>query len=329
MFNKRSFVTGIAAVAFTLQLAGCGSQVPVTQEPETTATPEPSLTPDFIWEITGDPSPFNAPVGVTVDQNGNVYVMDTQNGRVQKFDSNGNFVSMWGSRGDGEGQFQNSSSKGWVGRMAVDTQGNLYVIDANNFRIQKFDGSGNYQTQWGVKGTGDGEFSFAPFDIAVDAQDNIYVCESLSVHRVQKFDASGNFLLTWGTTGYKDGEFSGDGCTVAVDPAGNILAADSSGRIQKFDANGQFLSKIILPSINDLPVSLWNIAVDNQGNIYVGDVAHAVIAKFDSEGQVLAIWNIGEIAANDIVTDIEDIAVDPEGNIYFSDTYNNTVKKFR
>jgi len=268
-------------------------------------------------------------VGVTVDQDGNVYVMDTQNGRVQKFDSNGNFVSMWGSQGNGEGQFQNAGSRGWFGRMAVDTQGNLYVIDANNFRIQKFDGNGNYQTQWGVKGTGDGEFSFAPFDIVVDAQDNVYVCESLSVHRIQKFDASGKFLLTWGTTGYKDGEFSGDGCTVAVDPSGNILVADSSGRIQKFDTNGQFVSKIILPTVNNISVSLWNMAVDNKGNIYVGDTANALIVKLDSEGQVLANWNIGQAAANDIVTDIQDIAVDSEGNIYFSDTYNNAVKKFR
>lgn len=342
MLNKKPFVTTMIAIIFAFQMAGCGSQATPVPEPAThanptiaptskpeiaaTASPKPPPALDLVWEITGDPNPFNAPVGVTVDQDGNVYVMDSQNNRVQKFDRNGDFISMWGSQGDGEGQFQNASSRGWVGRMAVDTQGNIYVLDVYNFRIQKFDSSGNYQSQSGARGTGDGEFSLFPFDIAVDAQDNVYVCESGAAHRVQKFDANGKFLLAWGQLGYKDGEFSqGDTCTLAIDPTGNVLVADNSGRIQKFDASGHFLSKLILPPINNISVSPWNIAVDNRGNIYVGDAAQALIAKLDSEGQVLASWNIGEATA----TDIQDIAVDAEGNIYTSDPVNNTVKKFR
>jgi len=273
-----------------------------------TASPEPPPALDLVWEITGDPNPLNKPVGITVDQNGNVYVMDTQDGRVQKFDSNGNFITMWGSRGEGEGQFQNTSSYG------------------NNFRIEKFDSSGSYQTQWGTKGTGNGEFSFAPFDIAVDAQDNVFICEALSAHRVQKFDGTGKFLLAWGQLGYKDGEFShGDNCAVVVDPTGNVLVADNSGRIQKFDANGQFVSKIIMPPINNVSVSVYNMTVDSQGNIYIGDTIHALIIKLDSEGQVLASWNIGEAKT----TDIQDIAVDVNGYIYISDALNNVVKKFQ
>jgi len=322
MFNKRSFVTGTAAITFVFQVVGCGAETPITLEP----TPINSVKLEPVWEITGDPNPLNKPVGVTVDQDGNIYVMDTENSRVQKFDSNGQFVLMWGSQGSEEGQFQNASPQGWLGHIAVDTQGDIYVIDVNNFRIQKFDGSGSFQIQWGAEGTGDGEFRFIPFDITVDMQDNIYVCESASAHRVQKFDANGKFLLAWGKTGDTDGEFStGDTCTVASDPAGNILVADNSGRIQKFDANGQFLSKITLPPVNNAFVSIWNMDVDNQGNIYVGDATHAQIIKLDSDGRILAIWELGEAASNDL----QDIAVDAEGNIYISDTLNNIVKKFQ
>jgi len=327
MFNKRSFVIAMAAIVFTFQFAGCGSQTPIAQEPVATASSEPPPALDLVWKIIGEPNPLNEPVGITVDQDGNVYVMDTQNGRVQKFDSSGNFISMWGSRGEGEGQFQNSSRLRWLGHMAVDTQGNLYVIDVYNFRIQKFDGSGNYQSQWGANGTGNGEFSLFPFDIAVDAQDNFYVCESGAAHRVQKFDASGKFLLAWGQLGYKDAEFSqGDTCTLAIDPTGNVLVADNSGRIQKFDANGQFVSKIIMPPVNNVSVSIYNLAVDKQGNIYVLDTNHALIIKLDSEGQVLASWNI---LGEDTSTDFQDMTVDSEGNIYISDSLNNVVKKFR
>lgn len=338
MYNKRTLATAIAFIVFALQLPGCGSLSPPTREANPTTTFASEFEPltnayqelppalELVWEINGDPNPLNTPTGVTVDQDDNVYVMDTENYRIQKFDSNGRFVSRWGSQGNGEGQFQNASSQGWLGRMVVDTHGNLYVIDANNFRIQKFDSNGNYLTQWGTKGTSDGEFSYIPFDIAIDPQDNVFVCESASIHRVQKFDANGKFLLSWGKLGYLDGEFSsGDNCSVSVDPDGNVFVTDNSGRIQKFDANGQFLSKINLPLVNGVSVSPWNIAVDQQGNIYVGDAAHALVVKLDHGGQMLASWAIGEAES----TNLQDIALDSKENIYISDASINIVRKFR
>src|SRR4051794_37946821 len=48
---------------------------------------------------------FTSPSGIAVDSTGNVYVADTGNHRVQKFDSNGNFLTAWGSYGEGKGQF--------------------------------------------------------------------------------------------------------------------------------------------------------------------------------------------------------------------------------
>ncbi|MEN6641406.1 MAG: NHL repeat-containing protein [Armatimonadia bacterium] len=61
--------------------------------------------------------------------------------------------------------------------LAVDAEGNLFVADTRNSRIQKFDRNGQFVTAWGERGAGDGEF-VAPVDIAVDAAGSVYVVDA-------------------------------------------------------------------------------------------------------------------------------------------------------
>ena len=64
---------------------------------------------------------------------------------MQKFDSEGNFITKWGTPGSGDGQFTRP------GDIAVDSEGNTYVTDQGNNRVQKFDSEGNFITKWGSK----------------------------------------------------------------------------------------------------------------------------------------------------------------------------------
>jgi hypothetical protein len=160
--------------------------------------------------------------------NGWVYTVDQYN-RLQKFDLSGNYITQWGETGNGNGQLMlsnqdNPVNQGAEGQMAVDAEGNVYVVDNMNFRVQKFTSSGTYLAKWGSQGNGEGQFNYHQ-GIAIDTVNGfIYVADNSSntnasnnIARIQKFDLSGNFLeqLTYNNQSF---------ATLAVNSAGNVLA---------------------------------------------------------------------------------------------------------
>ena len=94
-------------------------------------------------------STFNRPTDVTWDRAGNIYIADGigNTNRVAKFDKDGKFIRQWGSTGSENGQFAGVKS------LAVDAQGNVYVADIGNKRIQVFDADGMFKSQFGNIGT--------------------------------------------------------------------------------------------------------------------------------------------------------------------------------
>ena len=136
------------------------------------------------------------------------------------------FLFSFGTRGSGDGQFIHPFG------IAVDVSGDIYVVDTDNRRIQKFDPDGNFIFKFGTPGSEDGEFK-QPVGVAVDVSGDIYVVDSGN-HRIQKFDPDGNFIFKFGTLGSEDGQFRGPR-GITLDGAGNIYVADAfNDRIQVF-----------------------------------------------------------------------------------------------
>jgi tripartite motif-containing protein 71 len=288
-----------------------------------TSTPAAAAPAEFVWELTGEPNPFSNPVGIALDAEGNIYVLDVGNSRVQKFDRNGEFLLMWGTAGSGDGQFQ--ISKIDDGSVALDTEGNVYVGDVDNYRIQKFDRNGNFLLKWGAPGVDEGQFSEIA-DIAIDKQNSVYVSDWGS-STIQKFDPNGRLLLRWAPRGPLDSQPI-QPTSLAIDGQGNLLVYYEVGRLQKFDGKGHFLLEYSLPQVADRPMGIGTVAADGQGDIYIGDIYAHRIVKLDRNGKFLTVWGSQGVGEGQFDR-IQRIAVDNEGYVYVTDWFNNRVQRFR
>src|SRR5215467_10354390 len=110
------------------------------------------------------------------------------------------FVTKWGSPlPTSNGQFGDPEG------VAVDSKGNIYVVDGFSNRIEKFSSNGVFIMSWGAHGSGNGQFEF-PIYASVDSSDNVYVADSGN-SRIQKFTAAGAFISSFGSPGSGDGQF--------------------------------------------------------------------------------------------------------------------------
>src|ERR1700687_354438 len=168
------------------------------------------------------------------------------------------FSFAFGDPGSGPGQFN------WPAGLLAGGDGNLYVADRDNARIQVFDPNGKYVSQFGT------EQLYGPTGVARDGAGNFYVVDSAR-DRVQVFDSAGELLFGFGESGSGPGQFQLP-LRVAVQSSGNVLVADHFGRrVQIFDSSGNYLAELRGAGGHGFN-NTWAVAVDGVDQIYVVDV---------------------------------------------------------
>ena len=186
--------------------------------------------------------------GVAVDGAGNLYIADANNSRIRRVDLTGIITTVAGSgefgySGDGGPAVEAALGlAGYLGEVAVDGAGNLYIADTYNARIRRVDSTGTITTvvgsgEFGDSGDGGPAVEATLGDVsgglAVDGAGNLYIADNNN-HRIRKVDSTGTITTIAGSGEYG---YSGDGGpaveaaladpkSVAVDGAGNLYFAD-------------------------------------------------------------------------------------------------------
>jgi hypothetical protein len=261
---------------------------------------------------------FEAPTGLTIDKQGNFYVVDESDFRIKKFSPEGVFT---GELTKNKREINKLKSPFGI---AVDNQGYLYVTDIKKHCVMKFDKNGNFVLSWGKEGSGDTEFN-TPLGIALDTENNVYVADSGN-HKVKKFSNLGVLKKVWEDKESTEGNF--------VYPAGifvndkNEVFITDQKRVQKFTNNGEFISswgdRGTEPGQFDRPTGIF---IDSHSCIYISDSYNHRIQKFDKNGFFVTEWGSKGTKDNQLNFPVG-IAVDSKGLVYVVERENNRVQIF-
>ena len=304
---------------------------------------------------------LNKPGDVLVDSSGNLLIADTSNGVVRKVATDGiiSTIAGTGAVGSaGDGQQANTASITGPLALALDSAGNLYIMETN--RVRKVDTRGIITTVAG-NGTagfsGDGsaadraQLNYAT-GVAVDSANNLYIADSLNL-RLRKV-TGGNISTVAGNGKLA---YSGDGGPAtsaqmnspqgtAVDAAGNIYVAETDNQIvRRIAANGGITTfagngtpgfggdggAAASAQLNS-PVG---VAVDAAGNVYIADSQNARVRRVAPNGTISTVAGNGTqgfggdggAATSAQLYTPTGVGLDAAGNLYIADFNNNRVRR--
>lgn len=307
-------------------------------------------------------------MSVAIDGNGNLFIADAEtNYRIRKVDAVTNIITSIagiGSRssgGDGSLAFQANLSN--VTAIAIDSQGNIFIADPDNYRIRRIDKNTNLIATvagFGVPGYNGDNISATnasldnPTSVAIDLQGNFFIADRGN-NRIRRVDRVTGIITTVAGNGVAG--FSGDGdlatkaslnqpTGIVFDSQGNFFIADRrNNRIRRVDVNG------IITTVAGNGGALFSgdnaqattaglnspssVAFDLQGNLLIADTGNNRIRSVAGSGIITTIAGNGNLgtggdgalAINANLVRPFGLVVDGDGNLFITDTLNNRIRK--
>ena len=248
---------------------------------------------------------MKGPYGIAVDTKGDVWIADTGNNRVDEFNEKREFVQAFGwGVGNGEEKLEICTSvceAGLVGAgtgelkepkgVAVAPDGDVYVTDSADNRVEEFGEKGEFiaafgfgvtnekaefeictkECKAGTAGSGNGQFN-GPIGIAVALDGDVWVTDR-SNDRVEEFNEKDEYVSKFGTAGSGSGQLK-EPKGIAIDATGNLWVADTlNNRVQEFTPSGTFLTVLADKGTGNAQLEEpWGIALAAGGAVYVADL---------------------------------------------------------
>jgi len=241
--------------------------------------------------------------------------------------------------------------------IAVDTAGNVFVADTNNYTIRKVTSTGVVTTFAGLAGSSgstDGTGSDArfrsPSGLAVDIAGNLFVADrdNSIIRKITSAGVVTTFAGLAGSSGSTDGTGSDarfwNPSAIAVDIAGNVFVADTQNfTIRKITSAGVVTT--LAGSAGNYGYAdgtgsdarftyNYGIAADTAGNVYVADTTFYTIRKVTSAGVVTTLAGTAGSSGSTDGTGSDarffypfGLGVDTAGNVFVADRNNYTIRK--
>ncbi|MEI0518901.1 6-bladed beta-propeller [Brachyspira murdochii] len=269
---------------------------------------------------------INQPIQVQTMADGTLYVLDYSDSSLKRFDVNGNLLNKisYGKRLEVVQPSWWRKALQFIARVypyeklenprgfTIDNSGNIYIANTKRDKIFKYNSNGNYITNIGVSGIGDGQL-LGPSSVFADNDGKLYVSDTGN-NRISVFDIEGNFLYSFGKLGENEGElFSPAG--IVVNSQYIYIADMGNKRVQQFDLNGNYMKTIKHALFNE-PRGL-SFAKD--GNLYIADGSK--VFYYDINADAFTIFNNSERYTATPTS----VSEGPNGDIYLTDFMSGRV----
>ena len=279
--------------------------------------------------------------GLAVDRAGNLFIADTSNHCVRRVSPEGIIVTVAGKgvagfSGDGGPAVDAKLAYPWG--VAVDATGNLFIMDAFNYRVRKVSASGIITTLASVVG----------WAVAVDSAGNAFVTypgDGIAAGATSKISANGT-VTTVASIG---------GWGLAVDRSGNLFVADGAASVQEVSPDGTVTiiagnGKAGYSGDGGPPSSAQfsnppGVAVDSNGDLFIADRMNYRVRKVSTSGVVTTLAGNGtgffDCSSSRYAALAADtgpatsaqlsyplgVAVDSDGNLFIADAGGNRIRK--